>query len=102
MPKELPGFYYDAEKNRYFPIKGPIPGSSKKRKSPPPILSNKEKDKGKFMKSRSNRLLHVRELCGKVIVSGKGKLNFQMEFLKKQASCPLASLKRINGFVAFA
>nr|XP_016515846.1 PREDICTED: uncharacterized protein LOC107832506 isoform X2 [Nicotiana tabacum] len=41
MPKELPGFYYDAEKNRYFPIKGPIPGSSKKRKSPPPILSNK-------------------------------------------------------------
>lgn len=24
---ELPGFYYDAEKNRYFPTKGPIPGS---------------------------------------------------------------------------
>ncbi|CAK9187551.1 unnamed protein product [Ilex paraguariensis] len=29
MPQELPGFYYDAEKNRYFPIKGPIPGSSR-------------------------------------------------------------------------
>ncbi|KAK4346728.1 hypothetical protein RND71_033067 [Anisodus tanguticus] len=41
MPKELPGFYYDEEKNRYFPIKGPIPGSSKKRKSPPP----KERDR---------------------------------------------------------
>lgn len=26
---DLPGFYYDAEKNRYFPIKGPIPGSSR-------------------------------------------------------------------------
>lgn len=26
---ELPGFYYDAQKNRYFPIKGPIPGSSR-------------------------------------------------------------------------
>lgn len=30
---ELPGYYYDAEKNRYFPLKGPIPGSSRKRKS---------------------------------------------------------------------
>lgn len=26
---DLPGFYYDAEKNRYFPIKGPIPGSKR-------------------------------------------------------------------------
>ena len=26
---DLPGFYYDKEKNRYFPIKGPIPGSSR-------------------------------------------------------------------------
>ncbi|GMN25872.1 hypothetical protein TIFTF001_043939, partial [Ficus carica] len=26
---DLPGFYYDAEKNRYFPIKGPIPGSAR-------------------------------------------------------------------------
>ncbi|KAM3324102.1 DDB1 and CUL4-associated factor 4 isoform X1 [Capsicum chacoense] len=89
MPKELPGFYYDGEKNRYFPIKGPIPGSSKKRKSPPPTISTKQRDKGKCMKSRSNKLLHVRELCGKVIASRKGKLNFQMEYLKKKASYPL-------------
>lgn len=89
MPKELPGFYYDAEKNRYFPIKGPIPGSSRKRKSPLPTVSTKERDEGKCMKSRSNKLLHVRELCGKVIASRKGKLNFQMEFLKKEASYPL-------------
>ncbi|KAL6992111.1 hypothetical protein U1Q18_010218, partial [Sarracenia purpurea var. burkii] len=27
MPQDLPGFYFDADKNRYFPIKGPIPGS---------------------------------------------------------------------------
>ncbi|XP_031285403.1 uncharacterized protein LOC116144088 isoform X2 [Pistacia vera] len=31
MPQDLPGFYYDAEKNRYFPIKGPIPGTSRPR-----------------------------------------------------------------------
>jgi len=33
---ELPGFYYDPEKNRYFPIKGPIPGSSSRPKNPTP------------------------------------------------------------------
>ena len=26
---DLPGFYFDKEKNRYFPIKGPIPDSSR-------------------------------------------------------------------------
>ena len=26
---DLPGFYFDKEKNRYFPIKGPMPGSSR-------------------------------------------------------------------------
>lgn len=34
MPHELPGFYFDAEKNQDFPIKDPIPGS----KSKPPQL----------------------------------------------------------------
>ncbi|GFQ00827.1 hypothetical protein PHJA_002226600 [Phtheirospermum japonicum] len=34
--KQLPGFYYDAEKNRYFPYKGPIPGSSSKPSPAPP------------------------------------------------------------------
>lgn len=32
---DLPGFYYDPEKNRYFPIKGPIPGSTRKQVLPP-------------------------------------------------------------------
>ncbi|CAL5387395.1 unnamed protein product [Camellia sinensis] len=31
--KDLLGFYFDAEKNRYFPIKGPIPGSSRNSSS---------------------------------------------------------------------
>ncbi|CAL5365393.1 unnamed protein product [Camellia sinensis] len=30
---DLPGFYFDAEKNRYFAIKGPIPGSSRNSSS---------------------------------------------------------------------
>nr|POF01773.1 hypothetical protein CFP56_06159 [Quercus suber] len=29
MPQHLPGFYYDKEKNHYFPIKGPIPSASR-------------------------------------------------------------------------
>ncbi|KAG6490198.1 hypothetical protein ZIOFF_051483 [Zingiber officinale] len=29
LPKDIPGFYYDSEKNRYFPTKGPIPGSKR-------------------------------------------------------------------------
>jgi hypothetical protein len=41
MKPELPGFYYDEEKNRYFPIKGPIPGaksssSSRTKQKPEP------------------------------------------------------------------
>ncbi|RWV90585.1 hypothetical protein GW17_00047197 [Ensete ventricosum] len=31
---DLPGFYYDVDKNRYFPIKGPIPGSKRPPVSP--------------------------------------------------------------------
>lgn len=33
MAAEIPGFYYDEEKNRYFPVKGPIPGSKSIRKA---------------------------------------------------------------------
>lgn len=28
LAKELPGFYYDAEKNRYFPLPPAVPPSS--------------------------------------------------------------------------
>ena len=30
---EIVGYYYDEEKKRFFPTRGPIPGSSRKRKS---------------------------------------------------------------------
>jgi len=33
---DLPGFYYDPDKNRYFPVKGPIPGSRKSAPQTPP------------------------------------------------------------------
>lgn len=91
MPKEIPGFYYDAEKNRYFPYKGPIPGSSRR---PPPsssnLPSNSKKIDGvcKCMKLRIGKLLQAREVCGNIISSTKGKLNFQMEYQKRQASQP--------------
>ncbi|KAL8513325.1 hypothetical protein ACS0TY_019507 [Phlomoides rotata] len=90
MPKELPGFYFDAEKNRYFPYKGPIPGSSTK----PPSVSKSSDSKAKeadilcqSIKKRQ-RLLQARELWGNVISSRKGKLSFRTEYQKSHASQP--------------
>ncbi|KAL8034010.1 hypothetical protein ABFX02_13G193000 [Erythranthe guttata] len=89
MPKELPGFYYDEEKNRYFPYKGPIPGSSRK---PPPIRPSSDPkqqadDLCQTFKIRPG-LLHAREFCGNVIYSFKKKLSFQAEYQKRHASQP--------------
>ncbi|VFQ64270.1 unnamed protein product [Cuscuta campestris] len=89
MTKELPGFYYDSEKNRYFPVKGPIHGSFRKRKSPPPASTAKAKEKCKCLKTTSNNLLQARELYGQVITSRKGKFSFQMEYQKRRASQPM-------------
>ncbi|GAA0148185.1 hypothetical protein LIER_36666 [Lithospermum erythrorhizon] len=89
---ELPGFYYDEEKNRYFPIKGSMPGSSRKRKpSPHPPAPKTTQLSGSFRRQsiRNNELLQVREVCGNVIASRKGKINFQMEYEKRRASQPL-------------
>jgi hypothetical protein len=38
MPKELPGFYFDAEKNRYFPASSMQAGKSHPPHSQPPAL----------------------------------------------------------------
>ncbi|KAF9689090.1 hypothetical protein SADUNF_Sadunf01G0055600 [Salix dunnii] len=94
MPQELPGFYYDKEKNRYFPLKGPIPGSSRSSSS-----TNKAKKSSTNSSQASNffrgtgvrisQLLQSRELNGNVITSTKGKCDFVEEFLKLQASQPL-------------
>uniref|UniRef100_A0A6N2M471 Uncharacterized protein n=1 Tax=Salix viminalis TaxID=40686 RepID=A0A6N2M471_SALVM len=94
MPQELPGFYYDKEKNRYFPLKGPIPGSSRSSSS-----TNKAKKSSTNNTQASNffrrtgvrisQLLQSRELNGNVITSSKGKCDFVEEFLKLQASQPV-------------
>ncbi|CAI9090702.1 OLC1v1025527C1 [Oldenlandia corymbosa var. corymbosa] len=95
MPKELPGFYYDEEKNRYFPIKGPIPGSSRKRKIPSSSSSDVPETPAsqvnKIKKSMRcvNKLLQSRELCGNLIPCRTRRLNFQTEYKKKLASVPM-------------
>ncbi|KAF8030712.1 hypothetical protein BT93_D0025 [Corymbia citriodora subsp. variegata] len=87
MPPELPGFYFDAEKNRYFPIKGPIPGS----KSKPSISSsssNSAPTRRGPVSSRTSILLQTRELNGNPLWLKHAKCNFQDEFLKIHASRP--------------
>ncbi|KAJ9709429.1 hypothetical protein PVL29_001078 [Vitis rotundifolia] len=91
QPRELPGFYYDVEKNRYFPIKAPIPGSSSSstRLNKPPSLPKSGNNICKRIGIRAAKLLRSRELHGDVIPSKKGKCNFEEEYLKVLASQPL-------------
>ncbi|KAL3523194.1 hypothetical protein ACH5RR_016028 [Cinchona calisaya] len=97
MPKEIPGFYYDEEKNRYFPIKGPIPGSSRKRKSKSSAAENSENSASETGQARKrqnsietrSKLLQFRELCGNIIPYRKGRLNFQTAYQNKIVSQPL-------------
>ncbi|CAN1225707.1 DDB1- and CUL4-associated factor 4 [Linum grandiflorum] len=87
---ELPGFYYDAVKNRYFPLKGRIPGSS----SSFPDSQNPKKAKTSQDQNicrsrvRTHRLIQGRELNGNVVSVGKSKYNFVHEYEKTQASQP--------------
>ncbi|KAF2286858.1 hypothetical protein GH714_033400 [Hevea brasiliensis] len=94
MPKELPGFYYDAEKNRYFPLKGPIPGSSRASSSTtntqnPAIKPTQAINFCRKTRIRISKLLHGRELNGNIIDFNKGKCSFTEELLKIQASQPM-------------
>lgn len=93
MPQELPGFYYDKEKNRYFPLKGPIPGSSRSSSSnnakKPSTNNTQESNFCRRTGVRISQLLQGRELNGNVITSSKGKCDFMEEFLKIQASQPV-------------
>ncbi|XP_062162975.1 uncharacterized protein LOC133869896 [Alnus glutinosa] len=93
MPQDLPGFYYDAEKNRYFPIKGPIPGSSRASSSAaaqkPTLKSTRVTNLGRRTRMTASKLLHVRELYGNIIPFSKGKCNFKEEFQKIQISQPV-------------
>ncbi|CAK7335949.1 unnamed protein product [Dovyalis caffra] len=94
MPQELPGFYYDEEKNRYFPLRSPIPGSSRSSSSTnnaqkPSITNTQASNICRRTGVRIAKLLQGRELNGNVITSNKGKCDFREEFLKIQASQPL-------------
>lgn len=97
MLAELPGFYYDKEKNRYFPLKGPIPGSSRSSSSSsssnnakkPSTNNTQESNFCRRTGARISQLLQGRELNGNVITSSKGKCDFVEEFLKIQASQPV-------------
>ncbi|XAR56192.1 hypothetical protein NMG60_11036573 [Bertholletia excelsa] len=101
MPQELPGFYFDPEKNRYFPVKGRIPGSSRGSSSVSTSGSSTTSDKPvskhnqqvkvpcRRIRIKTAKLLQVRELCGNVITSHKRKCNFQEEYQKIQASQPM-------------
>ncbi|XP_022146543.1 uncharacterized protein LOC111015736 isoform X2 [Momordica charantia] len=92
MPPDLPGYYYDAQKNRYFPLKGPIPGASRTSSS-----SSSAHDHKRISKStprvyscskadlRTVKLIQDRELYGDV----KGKCNFKEKFQNLQASKPV-------------
>ncbi|XP_041027393.1 DDB1- and CUL4-associated factor 4 [Juglans microcarpa x Juglans regia] len=93
MPQHLPGFYYDAQKNRYFPIKGPIPGSSRASSSTTAQeLAQKSTRATNLCRRtgvRASNLLQVRELYGNIIPFIKGKCNFKEEFQKIRISQPV-------------
>ncbi|KAI3440292.1 uncharacterized protein J3R85_003927 [Psidium guajava] len=87
MPRELPGFYFDEEKNRYFPIKGPIPGS-KSKPSSSSASSISSSTPRQPISSRTSILLETRELNGNPIWLKHAKCKFQDEFLNIHASRP--------------
>ncbi|XP_057543759.1 uncharacterized protein LOC130823152 isoform X2 [Amaranthus tricolor] len=90
MPQDLPGFYFDPEKKKYFSIKGPIPGTVRKPVHPPQNpVSLPAKAPRKFKKdSRICKLLHYKELYGSFIDCSNWKGSFQEECKKKLASEP--------------
>ncbi|KAM1266342.1 hypothetical protein ACFX2J_035920 [Malus domestica] len=92
---DLPGFYYDTEKNRYFPIKGPIPGSRRMTAPASSSASTSAQTPAKVTNScrrtsvRTSKMLQARELCGNLIPFNKGRCNFNEEFQKAQACHPV-------------
>ncbi|PPD68953.1 hypothetical protein GOBAR_DD34168 [Gossypium barbadense] len=94
MPQDLPGFYYDAEKNRYFPNKPRIPGSSSFSNASPsqnnPLSSFLQATK-LCPKTRvpASKLLHLRELNGNAFSYDRGRHSFVEEFHKLHASKPV-------------
>ncbi|RCV09127.1 hypothetical protein SETIT_2G001300v2 [Setaria italica] len=93
-PKELPGLYYDPEKNRYFPIRGPIPGAAAHRPPPPaPPTPPPAATAGGCSRKRARRpeLLSAREMYGGgVIFSNKAtRSTFKQQCHYVQAAQPM-------------
>uniref|UniRef100_A0A0E0FXW2 Uncharacterized protein n=1 Tax=Oryza nivara TaxID=4536 RepID=A0A0E0FXW2_ORYNI len=90
---ELPGFYYDPDKNRYFPIRGPIPGAATRRPAPPPPAQPPPPQAaaaGCRKTARQPELVHAREMYGGgVIFSNKRKSTFMRQCQYAQASQPM-------------
>ncbi|GAB4841106.1 hypothetical protein Ancab_021850 [Ancistrocladus abbreviatus] len=88
MPQDLPGFYYDPEKNRYFPAKGP--GAARKSGSSQKSVSEPSRVKSILKRGiRTTKLLQDRELYGNIITVRKRKGSFQNEYKKNLASQPV-------------
>ncbi|KAK4782767.1 hypothetical protein SAY86_007141 [Trapa natans] len=99
MSKEIPGFYYDKEKNRYFPIKGPIPGSksirmassasSSANPTPPASVSTVA---DRYSNSSSvSKLVQARELDGNTLhlrTDRRPRCAFEAEILSNLVSRP--------------
>ncbi|KAL4614341.1 hypothetical protein ACB092_07G047300 [Castanea dentata] len=75
MPQDLPGFYYDKEKNRYFPIKSRTPGSrrfsSLATAQEPTPKSTRALNLCRRTGLRASKQLPVRELYGNIIPFSK-------------------------------
>ncbi|KAG6696256.1 hypothetical protein I3842_09G139100 [Carya illinoinensis] len=68
---DLPVFYFNAEKNQYFPIKDPIPGTSRPSSSSPTAQKSAQKFTWEMdlcweTGVRASKLLQFRELYGNV------------------------------------
>ncbi|KAM0943753.1 putative transcription factor WD40-like family [Dioscorea sansibarensis] len=90
----LPGFYFDPEKNRYFPIKGPIPGTKRSASASLDSVSDqKDHDHtsitGRRTRLRASELLQLRELNGRNVTSGNLRYDFIQDYQKFKASNPL-------------
>ncbi|CAD6227092.1 unnamed protein product [Miscanthus lutarioriparius] len=93
-PKELPGFYYDPEKNRYFPIRAPIPGAAVRRCPPPaPAVPPLPADTTGCSRKRARRpeLLSAREMHGGGVIfsNSAARSTFKQQWHYAQASQPM-------------
>ncbi|GJN10550.1 hypothetical protein PR202_ga28651 [Eleusine coracana subsp. coracana] len=104
-PRELPGFYYDPEKNRYFPIRGPIPGAAVRRAPPPPPATPPPAvDPAGCSRKRARRpeLLSAREMYGGGVIVSNKRTNstFKRQYQYAQASQPTVWKYQGTKFVA--